>query len=170
MRYKKTEEFSLPRAEYFLYDIKCSKGYRYIGVTSNIQKRLTKHKNKEGSRVTKKFKPEKLVRCYRLGVMEYEEAEMYEDRYTLEKMKNNPKKVRGGHYCKINMKFKPAQIEENIEKIPEKYSIQNAKRIKIDFNFCKKRYYKKTKKYKNPWKKQEAMAKKELEENAKRFL
>lgn len=98
---KKTEPFTLPDGIYWVYALKCDGGYYYIGVTTNVERRFSQHR--EGGEMcanfTKKHKPLKVLYKARLGFMSYKEAEEYEDCVTLEAMmKYGGKKCAGGRF------------------------------------------------------------------------
>lgn len=93
----------MPRSGHFyLYELACSKGFIYIGVTKHLDTRLKQHFSGQGSKVTSKFRPYKIIGAWDLGEMTYQDAEAIEKEYTLFEMFNRRKEsVRGSIYCHI---------------------------------------------------------------------
>ena len=95
---KSGKRFKRPQAGvFYLYKILCANGWEYVGVTKYPKPRIKAHFKGRGAEFTKKHRPVKLKEVWCLGQMTYEEAESWEDRYTLECMGKNAR-TRGGHY------------------------------------------------------------------------
>lgn len=110
--------FDLPDGYWMLYVLRLEHGYHYIGITTNLKHRLSQHESSKGALVTKQHKPIKLLGVYSVGYMSYEEAEKYEDAFTLAMVIDHGKKWRGGRYCN-GCKQKTA--EKLYRQIDEKY-------------------------------------------------
>lgn len=100
MREKISEfERKMPDGVYYLYVLKCTGGFWYVGVSMNVEKRYERHLSGGGAFFTHEHKPQKLFFKKKLGQMSYWEAERYEDACALEmKMKFPPEKVGGSRY------------------------------------------------------------------------
>ena len=83
---------------FYLYFLKLSKGYFYVGVSKYPESRVKAHFSGVGCQVTKKYRPLKILGVWKLGNMIYPEAEKIETAFTLEMMAKNGNKVRGGLY------------------------------------------------------------------------
>lgn len=163
-------KFELPQTNYYLYDLQCEKGKRYIGITSCQIKRMAEHRKGKGSRWTRIYKPIKINSVISLGDISYAEACIIEDYETLKLLDQGEQGVRGGHYINPKIKFNPEKIKEMIAKIPEDYKELTFEQINIDFIFrYKKQNRKKKPKKQNPWSKQEKKTKYELEVNKRKF-
>ncbi|MDP4001585.1 MAG: GIY-YIG nuclease family protein [bacterium] len=46
---------------YYLYLIKCKDGSIYTGISSDVEKRFTRHSNKQGSKYTIQHQPEEII-------------------------------------------------------------------------------------------------------------
>ena len=82
-------------------------GKYYCGVSTNVNQRIGQHLIGEGSRWTKAFKP--------LSVLSLEavpnEFGVWEKKKTLELMREYGwKNVRGGPYCKVDMRNPPIDL------------------------------------------------------------
>ena len=110
--------FDLPDGYWMLYVLRLEHGYHYIGITTNLKHRLSQHESGKGALVTKQHKPIKLLGVYSVGYMSYEEAEKYEDAFTLARVIEHSKKWRGGRYC-CGCKQKTA--EKLYKQIEDKY-------------------------------------------------
>lgn len=47
--------------KWYVYMIKCNDGTYYTGITSNLEKRLSAHKNKQGAKYTRRRGAEEVV-------------------------------------------------------------------------------------------------------------
>ena len=87
-----------------IYKLNCEEGKKYIGKTTNLDKRIDDHFSGNGSKVTKKFKPitgEVLETCP--GYFSDDLEQKYTDENIKKKGYNN---VRGGKYCNSKTLFK----------------------------------------------------------------
>ena len=81
----------------------------YIGYSDNINQRLYKHFNKNGSEWTKKYKPVKLLECI-VGDKTVENSK------TLEYMaKYGWENVRGASWCAVDLKSAPSILSKYID-------------------------------------------------------
>lgn len=106
MREKLSEfEKKMPDGVYYLYVLKCTGGFWYVGISTNVEKRYMSHLVGCGARFTHEHKPQKLFFKRKLGQMSYWEAEQYEDACALEmKIRYSAAKVGGSHYGTIEDK------------------------------------------------------------------
>ena len=119
-------EFVIPKdkANYYLYFLELRDGYYYVGITRNLEKRLYQHCSGEGSVVSKKHKPLRLICAWFLGKMTYQEAECIEDEFTIYFMSKYGCRVRGGRWCKNKENVKKI-LRKTIEYSPcEQYPIE----------------------------------------------
>ena len=49
---------------HWIYILECDKGVTYVGETSRITQRIQEHITYKGSKITKKYKPEKILAIY----------------------------------------------------------------------------------------------------------
>lgn len=154
-------ELDLPDGIWFLYELKLQHGYHYIGVTTEIKRRMSMHKSGKGSRVTREHKPVALVAVYRIGYMSYQEAENYEDAYTLMKAAQHGKKWRGGRYC---LGCNPKSAVRILNSIDDKYKMALPK---VDSSYQFREIHRKRKAKTNGWSKQIKKAKNELRESSR---
>lgn len=90
-----------------LYILKLIDDKYYIGITLNLNQRLSQHFSNEGSQFTKKYKPLEVHKI----IYNDDINEDYENNLTLEYMqKYGWNNVRGGYYTKLVIK-KPNQIK-----------------------------------------------------------
>ena len=54
----------MKKYEFYVYILQCSDGTYYTGVTNNLNRRLSEHKNGEASEYTKQRLPVKLMRSF----------------------------------------------------------------------------------------------------------
>lgn len=82
---------------YSVYVLKCEDDVTYVGMTGNLKQRLNEHRSGEGSEVTKKFSPVKVVevvKCKTKTEAKNLEKEMYHEYKT-----NLGERVRGAGNC-----------------------------------------------------------------------
>lgn len=162
---KKTREFTLPDGDWVLYVLKCQHHIHYVGVSTNLGHRLNQHANGKGAHITKAHKPIKLVGVYSIGYMSYEEAEKYEDAFTLRNIvEHNSSKWRGGRYCG---KCNPKIAKKKLAAIDKNY-LSELPRVEFDYIFSEKLDIPRKKKPKgNPWAKQMRKARGQLRMSSK---
>ena len=161
---RERKEFNLPDGDWFLYVLKCQHSYHYIGVSTALERRLRQHNNGKGASVTRLHKPTKLVAVYSIGNMSYQEAEMYEDAFTLKMVaKHNSTRWRGGRYC---TKILPKTAKKKLEKMDAKY-LADLSRVEFSFSFCHEdKRGRKRRQKKDPWTKQARKARDQLRVSA----
>lgn len=113
---------------FYLYFLKLQKGFYYVGITKYPKNRLKDHFDGVGCKVTKKYRPIKILGVWKLGNMVYPDAEKIETNFTLEMMKEKGNKVRGGlyHHTKEDV---PSILASNI--IPSGVA-QRYERVRIE--------------------------------------
>lgn len=90
-----------------LYILKLQDDKYYIGITLNLNQRLSQHFSGEGSQFTKKYKPLEVLKV----IYNDDINEDYENKLTLEYMqKYGWENCRGGYYTRLVIK-KPNQIK-----------------------------------------------------------
>lgn len=136
---------------FYLYELKCRGGVRYIGITKNWRKRIKQHIVGKGAKVTSVYRPTSIRALYRLGEMSYQKAEYIEDKYTLWVMKKYGKKVRGGHYCHLREDvsdiLKSNVVASSIKNLGQKIPIPK----EVQRLFAKKEKSSSGNKSKNSW-------------------
>lgn len=131
--------FILPDGEWKLYTLKCEHGYHYVGITTNVERRLAQHCKGKGAKVTKLHKPISLLSVHLIGSMSYEKAELYEDAYTLRMaIKHKSTKWKGGRFCghyklptaKRALEEMPSECKEDLPVVPVsfRFNVTNGKR------------------------------------------
>lgn len=81
-----------------VYVLLCRKNYLYIGITNNLQKRMTAHEQGNGSKFVKSHKPFKLIKT--ICCMDEREARKME--YSLKRLKRRDKfKKLDLEYCAV---------------------------------------------------------------------
>lgn len=124
--------FSLPDGEWKLYVLKCEHGYHYVGITTNVERRLTQHGKGKGANVTRLHKPISLLSVHLIGSMSYEEAELYEDAYTLRMAtEHKSTKWRGGRFCGH---YKLSTAKRTFAEMPSRYK-GDLPVVAVDFRF-----------------------------------
>lgn len=90
---------------FYLYFLACQKGWYYVGVTKNWEDRIKQHSIGKGAKLTQKHRPTAVIGIWKLGEMNYEDAEKIEDDFVMEQMAKYGGKVRGGNFLeeKINV-------------------------------------------------------------------
>ena len=83
-------------SHFYVYVILCSDEYYYVGTTTNVARRFSEHKNKQGAAFTKRHKPIKILSVDDLGTVSYRDAILAENEKTLEVMSQHPGKATGG--------------------------------------------------------------------------
>jgi len=107
----------------WVYILKGSNDYYYVGTTNRLLRRLKEHVNGNGAKVTKNFCYNILVGLYKVGNiddLESGERENLENVITLQLMKlqQNPKKVRGGLWTTHGVEDKTWEFSKQlIEKL-----------------------------------------------------
>lgn len=97
-----------------MYVLILQHGFRYVGVTANVDRRMLEHMQGRGSVVTKMYPPIRRETLLYLGQMTYAQAEYYEDWYTLDLMERyGYQNVRGGHYVRLHNKHIYAMLQNN---------------------------------------------------------
>ena len=131
--------FSLPDGEWKLYALKCEHGYHYVGITTNVERRLAQHSKGKGAKVTKLHKPVSLLSVHLIGSMPYEEAELYEDAYALRMaIKHKSTKWKGGRFCghyelptaKRAFKEMPGKCKEDLPVVPVDFRFNAANKVR----------------------------------------
>lgn len=84
--------------KWFLYVLECKGGWFYVGITKDVKRRVSQHRNNIGAEFTKKHKVVRVHETCELGEMTYQEAQKYEDAYTLQLREQKNGKVCGGVY------------------------------------------------------------------------
>lgn len=87
----------------WVYILDDGTGWFYVGTTDRLFRRMREHAQGKGAKVTSKFFYGYLVGLYKLGEKDEVNNRLdIENLITLQLMKlqDNPKKVRGGNYCK----------------------------------------------------------------------
>jgi len=88
-----------------IYILKLDNKKWYIGTSNDVEKRIKKHIQGDGSKWTAKYAPVKLVKSYKIKDL-YEEDKItikYMDKYGIDN-------VRGGSFCKMNL----TEAEKNV--------------------------------------------------------
>ena len=96
---KNTESTNINQPHY-IYKINCSSGKKYIGKTSNIEKRLNQHFTGNGSKVTQKFKPKSAAIIDSCPGYFSTDLEQYHTDKNINK--HGYENVRGGKYTNSN--------------------------------------------------------------------
>ena len=79
-----------------IYEVKCENQKRYIGKTTNMDKRMKQHFTGNGSQVTKKFAP---ISATKIATCNGYFSDKVEQHFTEKKIKKHGyKNVRGGYY------------------------------------------------------------------------
>jgi len=108
-RPKRQKGFITPKKGiFYLYFLKCQHRWDYVGVTKNWRGRIKEHIKGEGAKFTRRHSPIKVIGVWRLGELNYSEAEEIEDNFTLEMMAKHKGRVRGGHF--LEEKLKPEEL------------------------------------------------------------
>jgi predicted GIY-YIG superfamily endonuclease len=85
----------------------------YIGWSENLSHRLKQHSSEDGAKWTQKYKPVKIIEIS-LGNKEVEKAK------TIEYMKKYGwENVRGGPYCRVDMKVPPSELKNSEVKVSD---------------------------------------------------
>lgn len=110
-------DVSEKKKQYYLYALRLEHGRYYIGITSNIRKRLWQHYKGQGAKFTKAFKPLETLGVIDLGITYRTVATSEERRYTYKAIKKyGALCVRGGPYSWVNMPIeKLKQMQERSE-------------------------------------------------------
>lgn len=99
---------------YYLYVLRLQGGFRYVGITDNLDRRMMEHMTGRGSAVTRMYRPEYREKAVFLGVMTYAQAEYFEDWQTLTLMEYfGYQNVRGGHYVRLQNKHIYEMLKDN---------------------------------------------------------
>jgi predicted GIY-YIG superfamily endonuclease len=134
------DELQISDGKWTLYVLECQHGYKYVGITKDINRRMHEHSIGEGAHLTKLHKPLRLIGTYELGTMSYEEAEYYEYAYTLRQVITKSSKWRGGRYCK---KINRESALRAFEKLGDKYRAEIKLCHDITYHFKKPKMSKK---------------------------
>jgi predicted GIY-YIG superfamily endonuclease len=91
------------KSEKYIYILKLEAEKYYIGQTTEPDNRIKKQFNGKGSAWTKLYKPIEIILLESIGVMNYKEAEQYENEIVLNYMKEYGwENVRGGYFTNKN--------------------------------------------------------------------
>ena len=97
-----------------IYEVKCENQKRYIGKTTNMDKRMKQHFTGNGSQVTKKFAP---VSATKIATCNGYFSDKVEQQFTEKKIKKHGyKNVRGGYYTNsktLTTNPKPSTNQKN---------------------------------------------------------
>jgi predicted GIY-YIG superfamily endonuclease len=97
---------------WYLYVLRLEENKYYIGITTDIKRRLEEHLKhpSKGSKWTRKYKPIKIIQIKRLGTMYQSEACTYEDYATYMYVKKyGIENVRGGSFCTVKLTYEREQ-------------------------------------------------------------
>jgi predicted GIY-YIG superfamily endonuclease len=101
--------------EYHVYVIECENSKYYVGVTGNIERRLSEHFGGYGAHFTKKHKPIKVIEKIYTGTCKYRACEIERETTEKYKFKYGNKNVGGAP-----SKFHRNKIQENQRELSEK--------------------------------------------------
>lgn len=88
---------------FHLYVLKLEHGKYYVGISRNVKRRFSEHKEGKGAEWTKIHKPIKILEDIQLMFCSYTKVKSYEDNKTVELMKRYGREnVRGGIYCAVD--------------------------------------------------------------------
>lgn len=100
---KSHQEWMDEESEKFIYVLKLEDGKYYIGQSTDPDKRIKKQFDRKGSAWTKLYKPIEILSLESIGIMNYKEAEEYENKVVLNYMKEYGwENVRGGYFTYCN--------------------------------------------------------------------
>lgn len=99
------------KAAYTLYVLELENDKLYVGISSDLPKRLDQHKHGKGAKWTQLHKPISVKHTQDLGYLTYSQAAAIETRTTKQAIaKYGIENVRGGSICQIDLT--PAQIAQ----------------------------------------------------------
>lgn len=75
------------KRQYYVYALRLKQGRYYIGITTNIKRRLWQHYAGKGARFTMEYPPIKTLGVIDLGIISKFDAVKEEKRYTLKAVK-----------------------------------------------------------------------------------
>jgi predicted GIY-YIG superfamily endonuclease len=91
------------KSEKYIYILRLEAEKYYIGQTTDPDNRIKKQFKGKGSAWTKLYKPIEVISLENIGVMNYKEAEQYENKIVLNYMKEYGwENVRGGYFANKN--------------------------------------------------------------------
>lgn len=86
-----------------VYVLALEGGKFYVGITKEVDRRLAEHKSGQGARFSKRNKPLGIVYTKTLNTAFFKDAEIEEDKITIDLMKKyGIENVQGGHYCQFS--------------------------------------------------------------------
>lgn len=92
----------------FLYVLALEDDRYYVGLSSDVSKRMEQHFSSFGAEWTKRYRPIRLIHSINTGTQDGRHAEVMEDEATIVlMMKYGIEKVRGGHFSQVDI----AQME-----------------------------------------------------------
>ena len=83
-------------SKWYAYLLKLDGGFYYVGISRHPAERIYCHKQKEGSKLTKKYDVEKVMAVWEIGILNIEQALDIEQRITQGMTSVYGNKVRGG--------------------------------------------------------------------------
>jgi predicted GIY-YIG superfamily endonuclease len=90
----------------YLYVLALEGGCYYVGLTTDVNRRMDQHFSEVGSEWTKLHKPLRRIHCINTGTQDGRKAESLEDEVTISLMMTHSiEKVRGGHFCQLETAY-----------------------------------------------------------------